>query len=206
MSDPLEPRLLAIYAEFVNLEEMQRILKNDMYEIAKMPIGEESHDIAFRAILRTAFAYMEAMIFCLKSIALKLSVFGLGQFSPAEIAMLGEYSYELDDKGRAKTQVKFIPLLKNIRFAFEAGRRALHLRFTLNVGDARWDSFQKALEIRNRITHPKIPDDLHLSEEDLAHIKSAFNWFAENLTGFKKEFFDSAEKALKAKQGRASRT
>jgi hypothetical protein len=34
--------------------------------------------------------------------------------------------------------------------------------------------------MRNRITHPKTIEDLHLSDEDFAQIKLAVFWFSEN--------------------------
>jgi len=66
------------------------------------------------------------------------------------------------------------------RFAFATCSRAFGITNTLNVGDARWDSFQKAIEMRNRITHPRTPEDLHLSDEDFEQIKLALFWFSEN--------------------------
>ena len=73
----------------------------------------------------------------------------------------------------------------------------LGLHHKLSVGDARWDYFQKSLAIRNRITHPKTPEDLHFKEEEFDYIVYGLQWFVENLRDFRKEFFDKVEVANK---------
>jgi len=179
-----------IIEEFTNIETMEKILHEDIFHsLGGAKEDEEINEIAARALLRATFAYIEAMVYCLKSMALRLSAFDIGKFTPAEKAILAENAYELDDKGRVKTQVKYIPLLKNIRFAFDAGGRALALQHKLDVGNTRWESFQKALAIRNRITHPKTVADLHISEKDSKYLEDGLEWFVDNLTAFRSEFW-----------------
>lgn len=166
---------------------MKTILRDDLTEIAKIQEGEENNDTAVRTYLRGFFAWVEATIFGLKRIALKMSDHKQ-LFSEAELAMLQEQTYDLDEKGNTKLQPKLIPLTKNLRFAFATCSRAFGIANTLNVGDARWDSFQKAIEMRNRITHPRTPEDLHLSDEDFEQIKLALFWFSDNYKTLIAEF------------------
>jgi len=175
---------------------MKKILTDDLTEIAKIQAGEENNDTAVRTYLRGLFAWVEATIFGLKGIALKMSEHKT-LFSPAELAMLQEQTYDLDEKGNIKLQPKLIPLTKNLRFAFSTCSRAFSIANTLNVGDARWDSFQKAIEMRNRITHPRTPEDLHLSDEDFEQIKFALFWFSENYRTLITEFTARLEKLEK---------
>jgi hypothetical protein len=178
------------------LDEMKKILIDDLTEITKIQASEENNDTVVRTYLRGLFAWVEATIFGLKRIALKMS--GHKKlFSPAELAMLQEQTYDLDEKGNIKLQPKLIPLTKNLRFAFATCSRAFGIANTLNVGDARWDSFQKAIEMRNRITHPRTPKDLHLSEQDFEQIKLALFWFSENYRTLITEFTARLEKLEK---------
>jgi hypothetical protein len=173
---------LDVYSEGIEyLQAMTSILEKDLDEVVRIQAGEEVNDTAVRVVLRTLFAWVEATVFALKRIALKISEHK-ELFSSAEMAMLHEHSYDLDEKGKAKIQPKFIPLTKNVRFAFETCSRAFGIRNTLNVGDSRWDSFQRAIDMRNRITHPRTPEDLHLSDEDFAQIELAISWFSDSHT------------------------
>jgi hypothetical protein len=172
---------LDVYSEGITyLLTMDRIFETEISEVAKIQAGQEDNEMAVRAVLRTLFAWVEATVFALKRIALKTTEHK-ELFSPAELAMLHEHSYDLDEKGKAKIQTKFIPLPKNLRFAFESCSRAFGIRNTLDVGNTGWDSFQKAIEMRNRITHPRTPEDLHISDEDFAQIELAISWFSHNV-------------------------
>ena len=190
----------ANFEELLDSEVMATILKKDIVAMTEMQLDEEDEEsgsIMARAILRASFAYIEAMVFGLKKMALRLSSYGQGKFTAEELIILKEESYELNEKGEVKAQPKFIPLAKNMRFAFDAGSRALGLHFKLDVGDARWDSFQRALIIRNRITHPKTSADLFFKPGESEHIKNALDWFADNFRRFKEEHGNKIQGALK---------
>jgi hypothetical protein len=104
------------------------------------------------------------------------------------IAMLREETYDLDEKGEIKTQRKFIPLPRNLRFTFEMYSRALGLTNTLNVGDSGWDSFQKALTMRHAITHPRTIEDLHLTDAHYDEVERATLWFSNSYNALSEEF------------------
>jgi hypothetical protein len=120
---------------------------------------------------------IEGSVFNLKQIALALSKHGNGNFSQAELVMLAEVNYDLDDKGITKSQVRFISLPKNIGFAFSSAARAFGVAYELKVDDAGWSTFKDALLIRNRITHPKSIDDLKLSDKEVQTVSDAAEWF-----------------------------
>ncbi len=142
-----------------------------------MAFGEERTQSGSRAFVRAVFALIEGGVFGLKQVAITLSEHGQGQFSEAEMAMLKDELYDLDKKGRATVQPKFVPLPKNIRFAFEACGRAYNTSYVLPVNDSGWHSFQEALKVRNRLTHPKSIDDLQLTEKELEQASEAAKWF-----------------------------
>ena len=107
----------------------------------------------------------------------------LGALTFAECVLLEEETFEIDDDGTVKARRRNFPPFKN------------HLRFTLQItgkyfyrkpgevdyGGIGWQSFQIAHEIRNRITHPKNPDELLISDEELTNVKEAERWFEEAL-------------------------
>jgi hypothetical protein len=165
---------LQTYSEQLELHnEMETVLRQDMLDCAKLPKTESAE----RSFVRAAFAMIEGSVFNLKQIALALSRHGKGNFSQAELVMLEEVSYDLDDKGITKSQIRFIPLSKNIRFAFSSAARAFGVAYELRVDDAGWSTFKDALLIRNRITHPKFIADLKLSDKEVQTVADAGEWF-----------------------------
>jgi len=169
---------LQTYSEQLELHnQMEDILRKDLLACGKLASGENKTDSGERSFVRAAFALIEGSVFNLKQIALALSKHGNGGFSRAELVMLEEVSYDLDDKGTTKSQVKFIPLPKNIKFAFSAAARAFRVAYELKVDDGGWNAFKDALVIRNRITHPKSIDDLKLSEKEVQTVADATEWY-----------------------------
>jgi len=166
--------------QLTKLDAMENILREDMLDCGRLIQGEHKTDSASRSFVRCVFALIEGTVFNLKQTALTLHRHGKGKFSQAELAMLEDISYELNDKGEAKEQVKFLPLTKNIRFAFSAATRAFQVEFELLVDDAGWSTFRDALVIRNRITHPKCIDDLRLSDDEIQIVTDAGTWFLHN--------------------------
>jgi hypothetical protein len=162
------------------LQAMNTILHQDILDLGKLALEENKTDCNKRAFTRAGFAMIEGNVFNLKQIALKLSEHGKGNFSTAELAMLEEHNFSLKDNGKAEVQIKFIALAPNLRFAFSACARAFGVQHELKVDDEGWQSFQEALRIRNRITHPKSVEDLHLSEKDVDHVEASVRWFLRN--------------------------
>src|SRR5687767_8241172 len=76
-------------------EQMEIVLRQDMLDCGKLAETESGG----RSFVRAAFAMIEGIVFNLKQITLALSKHGRGNFSQAELAMLEEVSYDLDDKG-----------------------------------------------------------------------------------------------------------
>jgi len=169
---------LETYSQQLDLhDKMEDILRQDLLDCENLISVDKKTDSGARSFVRAVFALIEGSVFNLKQIALALSKHGKGGFSQAELVMLEELSYDLDDKGATKSQVKFIPLPKNIKFAFTSAARAFRVAYELQVDDAGWDNFKKALLIRNRITHPKTIEDLQLSDKEVQTAADAASWY-----------------------------
>ena len=134
-----------------------------------------------RTFVHTLFAFIEGEIYRRKQVALAIYDAHGVAFSEAEIAMLKEKSYDLDRRGKVTLQQKFLRLENNLKFSFDVFARSFNTKFEIQLeNDNRWESFLKAIEIRNKITHPKNETDLIISDTDLEHIQKAFHWFAES--------------------------
>jgi len=60
--------------------------------------------------------------------------------------------------------------------------------------DCRWNDFRKTIQIRNRISHPKIGSDIDISDNELVSIEKGWQWWNElikDLIIAKNEFYNS---------------
>jgi hypothetical protein len=71
----------------------------------------------------------------------------------------------------------FLPTAKNVRFVFALFARVRGLSAQADYSGHGWRAFREAVEIRNRITHPKASVDLSVSSSDLKLTEQAYAWF-----------------------------
>jgi hypothetical protein len=164
--------------------------------------GEES-EFWRRAFVRASFSLVEGVTYGLKQVALKSQESGGVVYSDEELSMLKEKSYDLNDKGDAYSQTKYIHITRNIKFAFKAFARAFGEEYELKVDDSGWNYFKEALEIRNRLTHPKTSADLDVSLKELRKMLLANAWFIDSylalnsiILGYVEKEIDGLDKEL----------
>ncbi|MBO6526386.1 hypothetical protein [Erythrobacter sp.] len=133
-----------------------------------------------RDLVRTTFAAIEgaAWIFREHVIDVANSTYGL---LPDEEAALSETSHQVSLQGKVSPQTRFIPLPNGIRLVARISKR-LSLDHEIDFSTANWDLFLQAIEIRNRITHPKSNHDLRLTQSDIDSCLNALFWFMSETT------------------------
>lgn len=100
--------------------------------------------------------------------------------NPDELALLRERQYRLDSSGRPQEQHSFLRIPENLRFTFSLIPRLFRSDATPDVDSEGWVQFLRAVRIRNRVTHPKAPEDLDISDDEVTCILDAARWFDEN--------------------------
>lgn len=208
----------------VELANLTTKLYEDFFEINK--IGSQNHsqsDWWKRSAYRSLFAWIEGHIYGMKQVVLRAHKAGIGgEFSRAELEFLNEETHNINDGGKVKSKYRFIPLQSNMRFTFSMFERVYELDSKIHSNDEDWQNFIKALQVRNRLTHPKNLEDLILGEEEILLLTKVVAWFsqiansiAEDATKFvkklqksknverdnrQKEYFDN----IKRKMGQAA--
>src|SRR5262249_37351552 len=152
-----------------DLMEMVGTLHQDVCR-ASDDLEREDTPYRRRASVRAVFASIEATVFKLKGYALQNRQ--KVDFSAADIALLKEESYSVDN-GKAQAQPKFIVLDKNFQFAVNMFSRALKPPFVLDKGKD-WEAFRRAIQVKNRITHPKSPAALEISDTEMEDMNTAY--------------------------------
>jgi hypothetical protein len=126
-----------------------------------------------RELVRTLFAGIEGLVWRLKQDVLKhIASDGLSEHERA--AMLEE-TYRVDDNGTVDVLPRYLPLTSGIRLAARIIER-YRPEFKAQFDTDGWASLKQALNIRNRLVHPKTGDDLNVSRDEIAKCYEAFAW------------------------------
>lgn len=163
----------------VELSEVQESLGQDVLVCTKM-LERDDGQFWRRTLVRTSFALIEGMVHRMKQLAFEVCLYEKISLSRAEVAMLQEEGYELNDKGEAISKANYMHITKNVRFAFKLLARAYGVNHELKIDDAGWDNFKKALKIRDRLMHPKNSSDLVVDNADVSTVDKAVGWFGQH--------------------------
>jgi hypothetical protein len=144
-------------------------------DVAKARAAMVSNDTQFarRQFVRATFAKLEGFTSALKQLCLRSST---TTYSPEEIALLREETFTLDDKGEPRVTASHLKLAANIQFAFRMYARFCDLRFSLHTSECEWSDLKLAMAVRNRLMHPKKPEDLTVSEPEVEAASRASAW------------------------------
>jgi hypothetical protein len=129
-----------------------------------------------RTFIRSTFALIEGNTFQMKQYALTQSHL----FTRAEVTLLREESYELNEKGIAFEQPKYVNISRNIKFAFQSFAHSFESDYILKVNDKGWDCFKKALKVRDRLTHPKGLNDLNITDQEINDALISLSWYSKS--------------------------
>lgn len=134
-----------------------------------------------RVTIRALFAMIEGLSFSMKDVVrTALNEFPevvakLG-FKRSDIAILYEESYGLNDKGSAKARPSFLRLIPNLRFAMSSYARIFTVKWEPDCNTVGWRALNNLVDVRNRITHPKDPNDLQITDDDMSTFIQGGAW------------------------------
>jgi hypothetical protein len=153
----------------------------DAGKVASDGTVEADYEFHARQLIRATFAYIEATTFSVKaSSAGRCMELGL-PITPEERYFATDTEYELNDKGEVIEGTAKIPLSGNIRFAIALNRRAHKIATTFDASVEWWSCMREAIRIRDRLTHPKWPQDLDISGDDIVKVLKARQGFEEEI-------------------------
>jgi hypothetical protein len=170
------------YEPFLSLDSFIRMASDDVARANNDAIAGESqyHN---RQFVRTAAAYVEAVVFAIRDAALAGAAVGTFQPSVGELAVLRGEAYEVDDKGEVVVRKHKLGVLKACRFAFAMYYRSIGHNRQLPVGEAGWSKLQTTFVVRDRLMHPKSEADLRVTDSEVHDIRVGVDW----LTGYVKQ-------------------
>lgn len=127
-----------------------------------------------RELIRTTFAAIEGLHWQLKRDVLRHAEV-VTNLSAHEYAALVEETYSVDEKGIVTSQPRFLPLPTAIRLVVTIVQR-YRPEYQLDYQHVGWSNLRAAVEVRNRLVHPKTLEELLVSNREVSQALSAFNW------------------------------
>ena len=130
-----------------------------------------------RVVIRTLFSILEALAFSLKARALDSARAKEVVFNAKELRFLEEGERVLKD-GREVWEHHYLGIKANLRSALKCYAKARKTATPLSGTAPLPPSFDHALELRRRVTHPKSVGELSISTEDLRSASELLTWLA----------------------------
>lgn len=161
------------------LKEVWSILTEDL-NLAEEYWQIEKTAYAKRALIRAFFAAVEGLSYQLRQVTLA-TLENTEFITTAELALLKEERYDLDDKGRAKTKENYLPFHKSFLFSISSYAKNHGVTFEVDKSQPGWQAMQDTIRARNNVTHPKSPKSLMLSDADLKDLMEASQWWQATL-------------------------
>lgn len=177
--DPTQSRILGeLLAASQNVMDLAIVLRED-WEFATNLNARSSGQPERRVFVRSLLAFVEGMTHAIRRYALAAHEAWPPLFTEAELAMLREVAYALKDNGEAFEQTKYVPFGPSVRLAIRAFSRSRGYQGQPDYQGQGWQSLRDAALVRNRLMHPRVPEDLAVSDSDLLTVIDGVDWFYE---------------------------
>jgi len=109
-----------------------------------------------RAMIRTAVAFLEGAVHVIKDLILSPEwQEKVNCYSRAELALLSNQQFDIDDKGNARIRPQYFQLHKSLAFVLNMLCRSTDAPAAIDRSGEGYRAFRALIQLRNRITHPK---------------------------------------------------
>ena len=155
------------------LFKLINVLARDSDECESV-VATTGSSLSKRNFVRALFAWIEAISYLMRQHVLReLRKEELTEESIPKLLAASERAYRVDERG----DVVEVPLMtktsNNLLFSLRSFAEIVAFPLTVGKGGRNWQAYTRALKIRDRVTHPKSPDDLELTEADLEAVREA---------------------------------
>jgi len=173
-----------LYTRIEEIQGMTRTLIDDVNSI-KSRLGSRAitdektkrEETNRRFYVRAIFALIEAVVEQHKQLLLQLKEENIINLNNGVYEVLSEKIYIANDTGKINSKEQYLNLQRKIRTVYSEAGQAFGESLNINYGNDDWRTFQSALKIRDKITHPKRFADCEISDEDLETVEHGHTWF-----------------------------
>jgi hypothetical protein len=157
--------------------ELSMALLADVAFATSLPVKLGNSDETRRIAIRAQFAFIEGVTHAFKKYALAVHRNHHQFLTDGEVVALDGLSYEVNDDGSVVARAKHVRFARNVRLAIRVFGDAQDYKGKVDYSHHGWRSLQIAARIRNRIVHPRLTSDLHISDDDVRTVDEGFKWF-----------------------------
>lgn len=168
--------------------EVSNLLSRDIESLVDAYKDDWSSQPFRRMFVRACWALIEGEAFCLKQFTLRACELGGRSLTSSEHKLLSEVLMLGDDSGRVKREDVRASTHENLKEALKIATSKFELEWTPDFGNQGWALLRRSLDLRHRITHPKIAAELAISDDELDLHRSGFAWFLETVQKFQAIF------------------
>jgi hypothetical protein len=160
-------------------------LFDDVVECEEL-LDRTDTQFARRALVRAAFAFNEGYVYWLKE---QVTQWLLGKgwrtnnIETSKLLLLSDEAYRPNRQGKIESEPNRIPFLNYCAFVLRTAAECWDFDPTPLFSDNGWKEMQDALSVRHRITHPKKPEDLEITDQELYSISEGHRWLFNCLVG-----------------------
>lgn len=149
----------------------------DLDALAKLPADEQI--FWFRTLVRSFFAQVEASMYMLKQTSIISGEAYQYPFTEKDHNNINERITKVK-KGKTSSHFVRLSLKENIRFSFGIFTKVHGINFDVEADKDGWDAFLKAIDIRNRLMHPRSLSDIYPLDR-VDDVVLASQWFKSQL-------------------------
>lgn len=170
-----------LYDRLDEIQGMTRVLAGDVQRLRPL-VGEEvaiseDEEAHRRFYVRAVFALVEAVIEQHKRLLLDLAERGAVSLAPGAREALAEQVPVVRENGTVIYREQYLQLERKLRAVYRAAGDAFGQVLAVDFGDNGWESFRAALDVRDRLTHPKTFRDCDVDEAALETVCRGEVWF-----------------------------
>lgn len=154
---------------------------------------------SYRTAVRTVFAAMEALVWHMKDLMLKVCDKYPDSYSSLELAALRDEAYFVANNGVVKSKSNFIPVSTSLRLIEHLIKRIETIRYEPSLSRKALALLESSVVVRNRLTHPKAATDFAVTKTD---VEDAILSYA-SVQGFAVQVLSEAEAHLALHAGEA---
>ena len=157
-----------------------RVLFGDVGAAADLSEIEDTQ-FARRAWVRAAFALIEGNLNLMANVILLAEERKEITLQAKDFEILRQERHTSDENGVKVVRLKFVPIRDRVAPLFQLFAGLYGKSFRVNKDTPGWMHFKDAIELRNRITHPKDAASFTISDDDLNTVRKAREWFADRV-------------------------
>lgn len=161
------------------LKLVYRTLSSDL-DAAQGGVYQNDNQFSRRTLYRTYFAFVEGLAFQLRQVTVA-SLADTDVLSAAELSLLREKKFQLNNKGEPEARDNFQAFLPNLLFCMRCYVKNHGATYQPNVDLSGWEAMKKATAIRDKLMHPKSADGLEVTSDDVLTLGVANDWWNRTL-------------------------